>query len=91
MKKAPVDAPRFDTSWPVVLHTWTCVPGTFIGARRQIVCVGLAEIWILPCMVRVYAGMLADRHFKSRLWDLWCLGSRTLFSVSPRFLLREPF
>ncbi|KIK89805.1 hypothetical protein PAXRUDRAFT_831751 [Paxillus rubicundulus Ve08.2h10] len=88
MKKAPIDAPRFDTSWPVVFTHMDLCPRNILLARDGTLYVldwqrsGFYPAWF------EYIAMLSDVHFKSPLWDLltpWI--SHTVFSPTRKRIL----
>ncbi|KAF8838685.1 hypothetical protein BDN67DRAFT_62348 [Paxillus ammoniavirescens] len=82
VKQASVDAPRFDISWPVVLHTHGLVSQEhFIGARRQIVCFGLAEDLGFTLHGSSMQLCLLTGRLSRACGILWCLGFRILFSL----------
>lgn len=70
MKKAPLDAPRFDNSWPVVFtHQDLCPRNILLGHDGKLYVLDWHRSGFYPAWFE-YAGMVFDQHFKSPLWNL---------------------
>lgn len=70
MKKAPLDAPRFDNSWPVVFtHQDLCPRNILLGHDGKLYVLDWHRSGFYPAWFE-YAGMVSDQHFESASWDL---------------------
>ncbi|KAG1839638.1 kinase-like domain-containing protein [Suillus subalutaceus] len=70
MKKAPLDAPRFDNFSPVVFtHQDLCPRNILLGRDGKLYVLDWHKSGFYPAWFE-YAGMVPDYHLKSPLWDL---------------------
>ncbi|KAG0705794.1 hypothetical protein DFH29DRAFT_996449 [Suillus ampliporus] len=66
-KRAPLDAPRFDNSWPLVFtHQHLCPRNIMLGRDVKVYMVDWEGSGFYPSWFE-YVDMRSDEHFKSRL------------------------
>ncbi|KAG0706506.1 hypothetical protein DFH29DRAFT_154246 [Suillus ampliporus] len=89
MKQAPLDAPRFDSSWPLVfVHQDLCPRNILLARDGKLYVLDWHRSGFYPAWFE-YASMRSDLHFKSRLWDFLIPFISHTISIRTRQLVAE--